>query len=89
MHCIYVIYDVVGCIIRTGDLEFNIHFFSRFSFFIIPTRHILIRDTYTHTMCVSLKNCFLIFLKMKRGKKWCNLVDIIIIYILNQEMKRF
>ena len=23
MHCIYVIYDVVGCIIRTGDLEFN------------------------------------------------------------------
>ena len=52
MHCIYVIYDVVGCIIRTGDLEFNIHFFSRFSFFIIPTRHILIRDTYTHTMCV-------------------------------------
>ena len=27
----YVIYDVVGCIIRTGDLEFNIHFFSRFN----------------------------------------------------------
>ena len=68
MHCIYVIYDVVGCIIRTGDLEFNIHFFSRFSFFIIPTRHILIRDTYTHTMCVSLKLFFDIFENEKKGK---------------------
>ena len=69
MHCIYVIYDVVGCIIRTGDLEFNIHFFSRFSFFIIPTRHILIRDTYN--VCYHILKLFLdlVVLKMKRGEK--------------------
>ena len=68
MHCIYVIYDVVGCIIRTGDLEFNIHFFSRFSFFIIPTRHILIRDTYNvcyHILKLFLDSCFE---DEKRGK---------------------
>ena len=68
MHCIYVIYDVVGCIIRTGDLEFNIHFFSRITFFIIPRNIFIYSDTYTHTMCVSLKLFFDIFENEKREK---------------------
>ena len=51
MYALYVIYDVVGCIIRKGDLEFNIHFFSRISFY-NSEKHILICDTYTYNVCI-------------------------------------